>query len=209
MLMSSDDAGLTRAVLVDDHAAFADALALALNMTPDFECVASSSDSSSVEEILRVTGARLLISDQHLAEETTGLDLITSLRAGHPRLLTVLLTGFPTPRVLEVAAGLGVTVLSKSMPIKEIVTSLREVVNGRRPPGGLRPAEQELLSPSERQVLELLGQGQSVSAIAEFLSLSVHTVRDHVKAVRRKLDASSQLEAVINAQRAGLIPPPS
>lgn len=208
-VMSADDSRVTRALLVDDHVAFADALALALNMTPDLKCVASSSDSSSVEELLRVTGARLLISDQHLAEETTGVALIASLKAAHPRLLTVLLTGFPTPGVLSEAAEFGITVLSKSMPITEIVTSLREVVKGRRPAGELLPAQGELLSPSERQVLELLGQGHRVATIAEMLSISIHTVRDHVKAVLRKLDASSQLEAVITAQRAGLIPPPT
>lgn len=206
-MQSDDDA--TRVLLVDDHVAFADALSLALNMTPDLKCVAATSDASSVEELLRVTGARMVISDQHLSEGSTGLDLLTDLRTRHPRVLLVMLTGFPTPGVLADAAGIGVSVLSKSTPVKDIVTSLRQIVQGQSPDSAVEPSGTDVLSPNEQQVLELLGQGIRVVDIAEMRSISVHTVRDHVKAILRKLGVSSQLEAVILAQRQGLISPPT
>lgn len=205
----SADVRQTRVVLLDDHATFADALTISLNLTADLNCIAATTDPSSVEELARVTGAQMVISDQHLSDGATGMDLLTDLRGRHPRLLLVLLTAFPTPGVLAEAAGLGVFVLSKSTSIKDIVISLRQIVQGFTPLAGLKPSGDAVLSPNEQRVLELLGQGIRVAEIADVQSISVHTARDHVKAILRKLDVSSQLEAVIVAQRRGLIAPPS
>lgn len=207
--MPSVDAQPVRVLLVDDHVAFADALAVSLSMTADFKCVAATTDIASVEELARMTGTQMVISDQHLNDGATGLALLADLREQHPRLMLVLLTGFPTPGVLADAVSLGAFTFSKSTPIKQIVTSLRQIVRGEVPTAALEPGESGLLSPNEQRVLELLGQGIRVAQIADVQSISVHTARDHVKAILRKLEVSSQLEAVIAAQRGGLIPPPS
>lgn len=201
--------GVTRIVIVDDHTAFADALGLALNMTPDFECVATTTDPEATEELVRVTGAQMIVSDHHLGGGVTGLDLIGGLVKRHPHLGAVLLTGFPTPGVRDEAGRLGIVVLSKSMPMKEIVTALRAARDGEPATTSPNSSEPELLSASQRTVLELLGEGRRVADIADSLSITEHTVRDHVKAIRRKLGTSSQLEAVLEAQRRGLIAPPS
>jgi DNA-binding CsgD family transcriptional regulator len=64
------------------------------------------------------------------------------------------------------------------------------------------------VTPRERQVLELLGQGLDARVIARTLGISLHTSRGHVKSLLAKLHAHSQLEAVVNATRAGLLPDP-
>jgi len=51
-----------------------------------------------------------------------------------------------------------------------------------------------LLSPRERDVCRLLVDGSSTAEIAETLYLSIHTVRNHRKAIYRKLGVSSQVE---------------
>lgn len=61
------------------------------------------------------------------------------------------------------------------------------------------------LTPRELEVLRLLADGLGARAIAETVDLSVHTVRDHIKSVLRKLAAHSQLEAVVTATRRGLV----
>ncbi len=63
----------------------------------------------------------------------------------------------------------------------------------------------EKLTGREQEVLTLMGRGMGVSAIARLLSISVHTCRGYVKSIHAKLDARSQLEAVVKAQRLGLI----
>jgi DNA-binding CsgD family transcriptional regulator len=54
-------------------------------------------------------------------------------------------------------------------------------------------------------VLTLLGQGLSPAAVAERLGITMHTCRGHIKSVLAKLEAHSQLEAVVLAWQRGLI----
>ena len=57
------------------------------------------------------------------------------------------------------------------------------------------------LTAREREVLELLADGQRAHSIAEELGLSVLTVRNHIQAILRKLGCHSQLEAAALARR--------
>ena len=63
----------------------------------------------------------------------------------------------------------------------------------------------EHMTPRERQVLDLLGEGLSNRAIAERLGISDHTVKFHVAAVYGKLRATTRAEAVRRAFRRGLL----
>lgn len=74
----------------------------------------------------------------------------------------------------------------------------------RRALGHLVVTEAELTA-REREVLELLGEGRRASAIAGRLGLSLATVRNHIRAVLRKLGCHSQLEAVAEGRRRGLL----
>ena len=61
------------------------------------------------------------------------------------------------------------------------------------------------LTPRERDVLRALADGLDVRAIAAQLQISVHTTRGHIKKIMHKLDARTQLQAVVIGVRAGLI----
>lgn len=65
------------------------------------------------------------------------------------------------------------------------------------------------LTARERQVLELLAGGNDLKAISRNLGISLHTTRGHVKNLLSKLDAHSQLEAVVTATRRGYLTPAS
>ena len=65
------------------------------------------------------------------------------------------------------------------------------------------------LTARERQVLELLAGGNDLKAISRNLGISLHTTRGHVKNLLSKLDAHSQLEAVVTATRRGYLAPAS
>lgn len=61
------------------------------------------------------------------------------------------------------------------------------------------------LTPRELQVVELLGRGCTNRQIGRTLGISDHTVRSHLQAAYRKLGAGHRSEAILFAQRAGLI----
>lgn len=62
------------------------------------------------------------------------------------------------------------------------------------------------LSPQQRRVLELLAAGHRVREVAVMMGVTVGTVRSHVKALRAKLGARTQLEAVAMLRRADEVP---
>jgi DNA-binding NarL/FixJ family response regulator len=57
-----------------------------------------------------------------------------------------------------------------------------------------------LLSPREREVLDLLVEGYRVSQVAKMLFRSQHTVRNHLKSIFRKLEVGSQEDLVARAR---------
>ncbi|MFL5910710.1 MAG: response regulator transcription factor [Gaiellaceae bacterium] len=59
----------------------------------------------------------------------------------------------------------------------------------------------ELLTPRQHEVLDLLGRGASTKAIAESLSISTETVRNHIRRILRALGVHSRLEAVAKLRR--------
>jgi PAS domain S-box-containing protein len=65
--------------------------------------------------------------------------------------------------------------------------------------------DDQRLTPRQREILEELGRGRSTEQIAEKLSLSRETVRNHVRHILQRLNAGSRLEAVAIAHRDGLL----
>jgi two-component system, NarL family, nitrate/nitrite response regulator NarL len=73
---------------------------------------------------------------------------------------------------------------------------------------GFAPAGDEappLLTPREREILALVGQGLSNKSVARQLGISIHTVKFHLEALFAKLDATSRAEAVAKGLRGGVI----
>lgn len=72
-------------------------------------------------------------------------------------------------------------------------------------PDGVSP--RSILTPREQEVLALIARGFSYSEVARLQSLTVHTVRTHIKNMYAKLSVHSKTEAVFEATRMGLLPP--
>jgi two-component system, NarL family, nitrate/nitrite response regulator NarL len=73
---------------------------------------------------------------------------------------------------------------------------------------GFAPVSDEappLLTPREREILTLVGQGLSNKSVARQLGISVHTVKFHLEALFAKLDATSRAEAVAKGLVGGVI----
>jgi len=61
------------------------------------------------------------------------------------------------------------------------------------------------LTPRQNEVLHLIAEGHSTMQIADILSISVETTRNHVRRMLRALDAHSRVEAIAVAHRDGIL----
>jgi len=108
--------------------------------------------------------------------------------------------------VIGHAAGEAAAVLPRDASSEQIDAAIRAVAAGLivrtavRHAAGFGPAPEEklekLLTPRELEVLTAIGDGLGNKAIARRLDISLHTVKFHVEAILRKLDARSRAEAV-------------
>jgi len=76
-----------------------------------------------------------------------------------------------------------------------------------RPPAHAHttPVAPERLTPRQHEVLQLLAGGATTDEMAELLHLSRETIRNHVQALLRRLDAKTRVEAVAIARRDALL----
>lgn len=105
----------------------------------------------------------------------------------------------------------GVIVVSRQTPLSELVDCLlvtggrRRQALGRWRRGSPRPGGGPPLTSRERQVLSLLASGLSPAEVSRTLAITIHTTRDHIKAIREKFDRPTTMAAVLEAIRRGVV----
>jgi two-component system nitrate/nitrite response regulator NarL len=107
--------------------------------------------------------------------------------------------------------------LDRNASESELAAAIKAVLEGFmviKPEWGSRifPSEDGMeilpsdpLTARETEVIQLIAQGLPNKVIAQRLGISEHTVKFHVNAILRKLDAQSRTEAVVRAYRLGII----
>jgi DNA-binding NarL/FixJ family response regulator len=219
-----------RVLVVDDHRALAESLALAIDSQPDLESVGTALTVADARRLATAEMPDILLIDVQLPDGD-GIEIAGQLRAARPELRIVVLTGHTDVAVLARAATAGVCgFLPKESGVADVLSALRTargggmVVDGatlsavldrvsrlERPPAQAHaqtqaPAEASDLTEREMEVLRAMGSGMDPQTIAVRLGVSVHTSRGHVKSILSKLESHSQLEAVVTAIRRGLLP---
>lgn len=222
----ADEPGLarTRVLVVDDHSAFAGALMIAIDVHEDLVPVGSA--GSVVEALASIGNAApdVVLMDIHLPDGD-GIEAVTRVRELAPSARVLILTGHTDVEVLARAATAGASgFLPKESSIATVIGAIRAARSGemlvegstlaailgrvtaQAASAGRAGADAVLLTPREHDVLLLMGQGMDPHAIAASLGISLHTCRGYQKGIMAKLDAHSQLEAVVVATRRGLLP---
>ncbi|GAA1476293.1 response regulator transcription factor [Nocardioides aestuarii] len=209
----------TRVLLVDDHAVLAESLSLLLGSQSDLEVVGTARTLADARRLVETSRPDVVLLDVALPDGD-GIAEIPALLERHPGARVVVLTGTTSDRVLVGAVEAGAAgFLSKSGGVRRVVDTVRaaaadEAVLPEATLERLRPLMRQRaderhvrLTEREVEVLQLVAEGLTNAAIAERLVVSLHTVRNHVARISRKLGAHSKLEALSIALRQGLVTP--
>ena len=205
-------------VIVDDHKLLVDALSDTLADAEALEVVGVA--ATLAEALLLVTGhePEVVLLDYRLAD-SDGAAAARELLAACPDCSVLLMSAAEPATMLAEAMEAGIAgFVHKSRGLTALVEAIETIAAGGTvfDAQDLQAAVQRLgrddtpqpLTDREQQVLQLLTDGNNIDAIATELTLSHHTVRNHVRHVLEKLDAHSQLEAVAIGLRRGLVAVP-
>ena len=214
--MAADDA--IRVLVVDDHPVVRQGLRSFLASREGIEVVGEAADGdAAVVEAARL-GPDVVLLDLAMPGGG-GLDAIGRIRAGGAGPAVLVLTSFSgddqvLPAVRAGASGY----LLKDVPVAELEAAIRTLHRGgawldpsvagtvmgevARPHPA--PPGPGLLTPREREVLALLGEGLSNRQLAERLYVAEKTVKTHVSAILSKLGLADRTQAALYAVRHGL-----
>ena len=118
---------MTRILLVEDHAAFREALAAFLEMDPDFEMVAQLGSLAEARGITYSEKIDVVVIDLYLPDGD-GVDLVRQLREEAPHLKTLVLTGSLDPNAELLAKEAGADeVLFKSVGVVQVAEVIRRL----------------------------------------------------------------------------------
>lgn len=206
-----------RVLICDDHHLVAQALALLIGAQPDMEAAGVAGSAAEVIALAASLRPDVVLMDYALPDGD-GVAATAAIKASQPDVNVIMLTSFVDEEVLVAAIDAGCSgYVTKHKGSDELTTAVRLAAAGEalvspdmlaRLLPRLRRSHHGLgwdLTPRERQVLDLLAQGESKEAIAHRLFLSTNTVRNHIQSILTKLNAHSRLEAVATATREGLV----
>ncbi len=213
-----------KVLIADDHELLRQAMRLALSDEQLGLSFAEANGFDAAVEALAADGADLLLIDLSMPG-MAGAASLRALRGTHPATKIAVLTGADDrSTILEcLAAGIHGYIV-KSSPTEEIVNAVKTILAGsvyvtptlahlaRAKGAGNGPAtlsqsaplptsdvRAEDFTPRQRDVLRLLGQGRPTKEIARELELGEGTVKVHLAAIYRILNARNRTEAVLMA----------
>lgn len=208
----------TRILIIDDHRTFGELLSMALGTQPDLECVGVARNAQEGEAMALQLQPDTAVIDVEMPG-MDGLELTRRLVAQLPELRVVVATAHNDPVFVARAADAGACAfVPKDGALDDMLNAVRNARRGSmnvpadlllalhsRPQVPAPRNDDSGLTPRERDVLEMLAAGLSVQQTARKLHISIHTCRGYVKSLLAKLDAHSQLEAVVIASRRGIL----
>lgn len=192
-----------RILLVDDQQLLRRGLMMLLSTVDGLEVTDQAADGAEALAVIARRRPDVVLSDIRMPG-MDGLELVERCRTEHPDLPVLLLTTFDDEPVVRGALAAGAAgFLLKDTSTEALADAIRSVVAGgmvldpRVARIAMTPAAEPTEAPDqlavltrmERLVAEQLAEGRTNSEIAARLVLAEGTVKNHVSALLRKLDA--------------------
>ncbi len=211
----------SRILLIDDHSMMREGLRRFIEGSPHLEVVGEAADSDQGWALTQALMPDLVLMDLDLPGEG-GIALSFRIKAEHPNIKIVVLTGHTDPRYAHDAIKAGASgYLLKTNGAAELMTGIEMVIQGEvylcsattralvrggsQPSDAQKPTTPKIALPErEMQVLQYVVQGLRNKEIAAQLELNVKTVETYRSRIMKRLNCASPAELVRYAIREGL-----
>ena len=213
---TADTRRLHRALIVDDHPLFCDALALTLRAVAGVGQVdAAGSLGAALERLGRDAAPDVLVLDLDLPD-VDGLDGLLRLRATAPDLPVLVVSSMSGDHLVSAVLSAGARGFVPKHSGRETFRAAFDTLRAGDifTPEGYQPAQGDTdpagdvvgrlaqLTRQQARILDLICHGMLNKQIAHELSIAETTVKAHVTAIMRKLGVQSRTQAVLIAQQA-------
>ncbi len=196
-----------RVMLVDDHNVVRSGLATFLRAYEDLALVGEAKNGLEAVNLCRLCKPDVILMDL-MMPEMDGIAATRAVLAEYPEIKIIAMTSFEDEELVHgvLAAG-AISYLLKNVTSDDLAKAIREAASGRSTLApeaaraliqATRPSKQPLfdLTEREREVLNLVVQGQSNQQIADAMVISLATVKAHISSILSKLQVSSRSEAI-------------
>lgn len=207
-----------RVLIVDDHEIVREGLATLLAEEPTVKVVGQAVNGTEAVALVKKLRPEVILMDL-VMPEMDGLEAMQQIRQVSPSSYVLVLTSFADEqRVPEAIKAGAIGYLMKDVLKADLLQAIHNAAAGKPT---LHPEAQHYLmrqvaapsAPSsrlhtltrrERQILQLIAQGQSNKEIAAFLHLTEGTIKGYVSAILAKLDVADRTQAALYAVKHGL-----
>ena len=201
---------MIRILLADDHPLTRSGLAAWIEKEEGMELVALAEDGEAAWQALKELRPDLALLDIEMPGGN-GIDLAARIAKDGMKTNVLMLTAYSAQQYVMASVRAGAKgFILKSAPLEELRRAVFDTAQGifyLDPSVSLvredEPAEE--LSPREREVLVLAGQGMPASEVAALLSITERTVAAHLTSIYGKLPARNKTEAILLALKKGIV----
>ncbi len=200
-----------RIALVEDDKTVREGLQMLLNGSPGFTCVAAYNSGEDALAGIPDMLPEVTLMDINLPG-INGIECILKLKEQQLPILFIMLTVFEDADAIFRSLSAGACgYLLKHTPPAKLLEAIQDVYRGGSPMSGeiarkvvqsfqqvpAKNHDQANLTKREEEILNLLSQGYFYKEIAHSLSISVETVRTHIRNIYEKLQVRTRTEAIL------------
>ena len=202
-------------LLADDHKIILDSLSNSLNEQPDLLVMEQASTGTEVLQHLQTQTFDVIVLDLNMPEKN-GLECMEIIAKEYPEAKVLFLTIYQEEYVVKKLIELGAKgFLLKNVSFDKLVEAIHRVneggtyfddlpeifLNNKK----LTKAEQDSLTPREKEIIKLTVQGFPSHEIADKLHISEYTANTHRKNILRKLKLANIAQLVAFAKSSGIL----
>ena len=199
-------------LIADDHEVVREGLRLALSRSPHIRVIGEASDGKSAVTLTERRRPDVVIMDLRMPD-MDGLEATELILAKAPETAVLIFTAYGERSLMQRGLESGARgYILKETPHETLIRAVEKVAGGDTFVDPALMAEfiagkgqMEILTPREREILQLLADGMSNVDVAAKLFISQETVKSHVRHILAKLEADTRTQAVAIALREAMI----